>query len=298
MSLLTRFYLSIVFMIGPLLRLSADELSAPGAEVDLQFFRFGSIHLDTSTARVSLTTESIDLSFPLAGSAWMGLEADLYGERQRYQFNDFSFFINGRASPLSQARDFELQPSFLLMPKGPWSVAVSPKLQYSNAQHASLEEGRLWSLSVATFYQSAGKLKLGIGLNASQRMQGSALILPFPVIDWQMSEHWALRALDGESGRLAYRAGAQLSFYGEMRFESRDIRLAGNSSIPSGVLRTEDFPVLIGAEYHVSQHISLQIAAGRALAETFRFEDRDGRLLRVSQIHSPFLTRIEADLTF
>lgn len=284
--------------IGALSQLSADELPIPGAEIDVQVYSLGSTRLDTSTAQVSSTTTSVDLSIPLAGSAWFGLELDIFGERQWYRFNDFFLFISDLASPLSEARDLELQPSLVLNPKGPWSVVISPKLQYSSAEHASLNESQLWSLSTAVFYQSRGKFKLGVGLNATQRLNGSALILPFPVIDWQLNEQWNLIALDGESGRLVYRAHSHLHFYGEVRFESRDIRLARKSSIPGGVLRTEDFPVLIGTEYQVSRHTVLRAAVGQTLAQTYRFEDHNGHVLGRSQIHSPFLATVQADLIF
>lgn len=274
------------------------EPSEAEVEVDLHGLTVAARPLAAGAGQMSRSSTGVDLSVPLAGTPQLGVGLDLGYEIDRFHFSDFSSFLSGDASPLSRAFDFYLQPSFLVTPSERWTFVISPQIEYSGAEHTRLKDARLWSGSVGVFYQSIAGFKLGLGLNLAEQMNGSPLVLPFPIIDWELNDHWKLSALDGESGRLAYRASARFSLYGEVRFKSRDIRLATHSSIPSGILRTEEYPTFLGFEYRFFQHALIRAALGKAWAQTIRFEDHGGRLLRRSDSRAPGVGTLQAELTF
>ena len=65
------------------------------------------------------------------------------------------------------------------------------------------------------------------------------------------------------------------------------------SALPSGIVRYEAYPLSLGVQWQPRPHFSLALSAGAALGQDYRFEDRNGRLLRASRTQSPGLGTLE-----
>ena len=276
----------------------AAEEAAPGVEADAQSRFTASSNLAASGGRVSQWSNSIDLSAPVAGSSAYGLGLDLIAERLEFHFSDFSGFLPGRSPPLSGASVITLQPTVALTPSRSWSLIESALVQHAGADGARSGDATLWGGSVAAAYQYAANLKIGLGFEVLQRMNASALFVPFPIIDWRISDRWSLLSVDGETGRLSFAFTRTLSGFGQLEFQSQDIRLGRSASIPSGIMRYEAYPLSLGIQWKPRPRLTASLSAGEAVAQKYRFEDGGGRLLRSSATHAPLIGALEIDCSF
>ena len=275
----------------------ADDTSA-GLEADFQYRSTASASLAAGGGALSQSYGSLDLTVPLAGSNANGLDADLIAERLQFYFRNFGQFLPGRSSPLADASLFTLQPNLILTPAPQWSLLGSGLVQYAGADGASSSAATLWGGSAAAAYQASPGLKLGVGVELEQRMKASALVLPFPVIDWKISDRWSLTSLDGESGRLACALSGAWSLFGQLEFQSQDLRLRRSSSIASGIVRYEAYPLSLGVQWKPQPRLTVSLSAGAAVDQTYRFEDAHGRLLGAGAAHAPPIGTVEVDGTF
>ncbi|HTQ31456.1 MAG TPA: DUF6268 family outer membrane beta-barrel protein [Opitutaceae bacterium] len=269
----------------------------PGPEVDVVVRSTTEAKLDPAGAGISQWSGLVDFFTPVAGSSRAGAGLDVIAERRGFRFRDFGEFIPGRSPPLSQASLLTLQPTLTFAAAPQWSLVGSALLQYAGAPQARFNDAVLLTGSIAAYHREKN-LKIGLGFEVEQRMGGSTLALPFPVIDWHISDRWLLTSLDGESGRLTYALTGEFSLFGQMEFQSQDIRLGRSSSIASGILRYEAFPLCGGLQYKPGRHLTASLAGGAALAQQYRFEDVHGRLLRSSGRHAPFTCVWEVDYNF
>jgi len=279
-------------------RALAAEEGAPGVEADLESRIFASSNLAAGRSGVSQWSSSIDLSAPVAGSDAFGLGVDVVAERLGFGFQNFGGFIPGKASPLSGASVLSLQPTLALTPSTRWSLIESAQVQYAGAGDARLRDAALWAGSSAVACQYDVGLKIGFGIEVEQRMRASALILPFPIIDWRISDRWSLVSLDGESGRLACSITKFLGVYGQLEFQSQDLRLGRLSSLPSGILRYEAYPLTVGIQWKPGPHTTASVYGGEAISQSYRFESARGDLLGLGATHAPILGGFEIDCSF
>jgi hypothetical protein len=276
---------------GPRPLVAQDASSA--VEADFQYRSTGSASLAPTGGAVAQAYESLDLSLPIAGSETNGLGIDLIAERFQFRFRNFGGFIPGRAAPLARASILTAQPNLILTPAPHWTLVGSGMIQNAGADQAAVHSATLAGASVAAAYQFSPALRLGLGVEEEQRFKASALILPFPIIDWHITDQWSLTSLDGESGRLAYAISHAWSAFGQLEFLSQDIRLGRSSSLPSGILRYEGYPLSFGIQWQPRRHLSIALSGGAALAQDYRFEDKHGRLLGASSSQSPGLGTLE-----
>jgi hypothetical protein len=280
---------------GPRLR-AADDAAAVEAEFQSRFT--ANSDLASGGGSLSQSYESLDLSLPVAGSGAAGLGVDLIAERLQFHFSNFGRFLTGKAPPLADATLLMLQPNLVFAPNRQWSLIGSALVQYAGADHASSSAAGLWGASVAAADQVTATLKLGMGIEVEQRMKASALLLPYPIIDWHLTDRWSLSSLDGETGRLAYACSATWSVFGQLEFQSQDIRLRRSSSIPSGILRYEAYPLSLGLLWKPRPRLSASCWVGDALDQSYRFEDQNGRLLRASGTGAPLIGTFDLDYSF
>jgi Domain of unknown function (DUF6268) len=277
--------------------LVADE-AAPGIEVEARSRITGSSTLAPAGGRVSEVSNQVDLSLPVAGSSEFGLELDVIGEHLDFHFKDFGRFLPGRAAPLTAVEVVTLQPTVIFTPTPRWSFVGSGSIQSAGGGNARLGDSTLLSGSAGAIYQYAANRKIGIGIQVEEQMRAPARIIPFPLVDWRISDRWAILALDGESARLSYRATDTLSIIGRLEFQSQDIRLKTSSSIPAGIVRYEAFPLSAGIEYRPNKHLTINADCGAAIAQKYRFEDERGHLLRAGGAHSPWIGTLDIDYSF
>ena len=281
-----------------LLRPLAAEEAPPPVEVDFQARFTADSSLGPGAARISQSSNLVDFFAPVAGSSAFGLGVDLILERLDFHICNFDGFLPGRSSPLSAASMVTLQPTLVLMPSRSWSLIVSPMVQYAGANGADSHDSILMSGSLAATWQFAAEKKLGLGFDVSQRLGGSAAVFPFPVIDWHFSERWSLLSIDGESGRLSCVLTRAWSVFGQLEFLWRDLRLSRSSSIPSGILRYEAFPLSVGLQYKPNRHFTAAVMGGAALSQQYRFVDEHGEPLGTSGNHSPMIATFALNYAF
>jgi hypothetical protein len=271
---------------------AAQEASS-AVEADFQSRSTASARLASGGGTIAQAYESMDLSLPVAGSETNGLGVDLIAQRFQFRFGDFAGFLSGRSAPLANASVFTLQPNLILTPAAHWALLGSGLIQYAGADQASTHGSTLGGASIAVADQASTTLRLGLGVEVEQRLKASALVLPFPIIDWHITDQWSLTSLDGESGRLAYAFSHAWSAFGQLEFLSQDLRLGRSSSLSSGVMRYEAYPLSFGVQWQPRPHLSLALSGGEALGQDYRFEDKNGRLLRASSTQSPGLGTLE-----
>ena len=272
---------------------AAAEDASAAVEADLLYRSTADAGLAAGGGTIGQAYESIDLSLPIAGSETNGLGVDLIAERFRFHFGNFGAFLPGRAAPLAYASVLTFQPNLILTPAPHWSLLGSGLVQYAGANQSGSHGATLGGASIAAVYQASSTLRLGFGIEDEQRFKASALVLPFPIIDWHITDRWSLTSVDGESGRLTRALSPAWSAFGQLEFFSQDLRLGRSSSIPSGIVRYEAYPLSLGVQWQPRPHFSLALSAGAALGQDYRFEDRNGRLLRASRTQSPGLGTLE-----
>lgn len=166
---------------------------------------------------------------------------------------------------LANTQDFDTLAFDLLwksMINDDWGYFAYGAVGFSSSTHTSLSSGLTGTGGGGARYVWSKDLSLGLGVAVSTQMEDDPFVLPIIALDWQISDRWNLRTLNGAT--LTYDFSGDNKFLLDLsgRYQRRQFRLNEGTSLTETMITVE-----LGATYNFTPHAGLRgfvgVGAGR-----------------------------------
>lgn len=162
-----------------------------------------------------------------------------------------------------------------------WSSFISGQVESSGEDGAAFEDTLTFGGTAAFTYQLNDSLELGAGLVVMSRLEDNALIIPMPIVGWQIDERWKLATdfdfdRDGVGVKLSYELTEAITLGAKGGFLSRDFRLSEDNAASEGVGRHGGLPVRLSVDWQFAPWGTLWVWGGYLFAQELELDTRSG----------------------
>ena len=186
-----------------------------------------------------------------------------------YEYQDWTFtdpVAFGGVAPWKNINRPRIAGTFLYMPTPDWVLGFIPSVGWSYENGASLSDALEYGAVVTAAKIVSPTLTLGLGAAVFHQIYETK-VFPFPVINWQIDDHWKLtNPLEaGPAGG----AGIELTYGISDKWEvgvggsyrSYVFRLSQNGPVGNGIGQNNFVPVFLRLSYHAGTATQIDIYA-------------------------------------
>lgn len=208
-----------------------------------------------------------------------------------YEFSPYDFADSvqiGGVAPWKEIHSLRASLPIFWKPAPKWFLLFVPILRFQAEDVASWDDAVSGGGIVSFSYKFTDSLRVGPGIGVLSEIEDTPTVFPVLLIDWQVTERFALttgRGLGASTGPglvalYEFRKywTANLGF----RFERTRFRLAGDSGSPGGVGEDEGFPVFATLQVG-PRYAYLALLAGARFRGQLRLEDASGDVIAESR---------------
>lgn len=113
-----------------------------------------------------------------------------------YEFGDYSFGGAANAAfPWDRINEIGIAPRIDIALDRDLTVSVAPIIQFAAEDGADWGNAAQWGGLGAIRYSFSPELTLGAGLLGLTQLEGNALFIPIPLIDWKIDQNWRVSNL-------------------------------------------------------------------------------------------------------
>lgn len=240
---------------------------SPAAQGDADLDRGGEV----SANRVALA-----LGRRFDGPAGVALDLGLRYEVDSWDFATPSVF--GPAAPWERIHRVTLGLGGQHETAGGWRFGWQLGAGVAGERGARGRGSRQQGLALTAARDLAPNLSLGLGLGFTREI-GETRVQVFPIVAWQIDDHWRLGNLMptsafGPTGlELAYRVDEQLSFGLGFASRRQRFRLDEDGPRPDGIGQAGSRPVFARATWRIDRQAQVELMAGVLTGGRLRLED-------------------------
>ncbi len=256
----------------------ALELPPPEFHVKPGFYAPLRAKLNDDTVDVRAPRVMLDLDglWTLSPQAQFGLDAGI--EHSHYRFFNLPSVPPGVLEPVRDAFRVKLEPRFNYSLNERWSLVTGAQLAVAGDPDADVGKSLTYGGYVGARRKFSEHFALTFGGYATTRLEDSVRILPLIGVEWQISQRWRLET-KGLEGHLSYALREPLRLFLGLSYETREFRLAGDSSVPDGVLRDQTTPITVGLEWQPNPTTKVTVALGRTMGTSYRLRNDLGNTI-------------------
>lgn len=200
-------------------------------------------------------------------------------EYSRYNFDEDTL-IAGTDQPWDDVLEHRVGLTYQGKVNEHWGVIAGGSLDASYQTGADFGDSLTYGARLGATYTRDEKLTIGLGVAAFTRLEDGVLIIPFPVINWKISEQWSVRTgsrgVRGLRGEVVYSPFERFSFSVGAGVEGREFRLDEDGPISGGVGRDWRVPVSFIAQWHVAKQVTLRGEVGAHFFQSYTIDDING----------------------
>lgn len=249
---------------------------------------------------VSVNRAFVEGGFEYRFSPSLAIGFEIGAEFDSYDFKDGGTFANAAGgTPWTSTNELTLGSSVRWEIDREWSVFGAGFVRWAG------EPGAQWSSAfsgggiIAGSYTFSRKLSLGAGILASSRLDGSILLIPSLLIDWQITDDIVVTNVRGPATYPAS-AGIEIiyNFHEDMnvslgfRYEYRRFRLddSGPDIIHGGVGTDRNFPTWLRFEWRPVPKLRLHLLGGMSFGEQLELQTANGTQIQKQDVKpAPFI---------
>ncbi|GJM19717.1 MAG: hypothetical protein DHS20C14_19300 [Phycisphaeraceae bacterium] len=203
------------------------------------------------------------------------------------------------ADPMSEGQTLGLNATFGGMEASGWGWFVTGGVQWAGEPGAVFDDSLTVSGGGGVTFQASKGLRLGVGLIAGTRIEESARVIPFPIVEWTIDKDWSLSAGSRGAGAvLTYKATPEVTLGLEVGFESREYRLDSDNVFADGVILDRAIPLAFTAEWRPNEQVTLAGRVGAHLWGEIEFTDSAGNRLNREDRDVALLAGVELRFRF
>jgi hypothetical protein len=190
--------------------------------------------------------------------------------------------VNREEVTLRYSRQQSLQLAWFL--GGSVGASGEDGAKFSDSLFASAFGGVRYALSKT--------LVVGVGLAVRTQIEDNPLVVPLPMLNWQISEQWKLSSAGKPGLTLSYSPTETLTFSVGGAYESRDFRLDEHGPVPGGVGRETRVPIVLGVAYTPTKQISVEAGIGYSFAQNYQVLNHGGNKLGDEDLDAAGMLRV------
>lgn len=177
-----------------------------------------------------------------------------------------------------------------------WFVGAG--VGFSGEDDADFGDSIDWLFTGGFQYKQSERLTLGIGVFVKSRLEDDVLIIPVPVITWQIDERWTL-ASERAGLRLSYKSSDELTYGISGEYRSESFRLDNtHAAAPEGMGTHRRIPVALFAQYKPNDRVVIDASIGAALGGELEFLDTNGNDISKQDIDTGFFGSLTLSYKF
>ncbi|MFN0129350.1 MAG: hypothetical protein ACKV19_22010 [Verrucomicrobiales bacterium] len=157
-----------------------------------------------------------------------------------------------------------------------WELTLGGSISWGGDFDASFSDGLGGNGLFSATYRFSPRFSLSPGVLVLARMEDDALVVPALGLDWQINDAWQLRSV-GPGAELTWTADGEWMVFLRGLYRPRDIRLAPDAPVRSGVLRERAFPLTTGVEWTPSPRVTATIFGGVLIGGSLELTESDGK---------------------
>jgi lipid A 3-O-deacylase len=226
--------------------------------------------VDVRAPRVSLDLDGL---WTLSPQAQFGLGTGI--EQAHYRFFNLPSVPPGVVEPIRDAFQVKLTPRFNYSLNERWTLVTGARLSAAGDPDAEVGQSLTYGGYVGARRKFSEHFALTFGAFATSRLEDSLRVLPLLGVEWQISQRWRF-ATQGLGGQLSYALRPPLRLFFGLSYETREYRLADDSSVPGGVLRDQTTPITLGLEWQPNPTTKVTVALGRTMGTSYRLRNEQG----------------------
>jgi hypothetical protein len=201
-------------------------------------------------------------------------------EFSSYDF-DTGTSIAGTNEPWDDVLENFLLVSYRARVHPQWTVLAGAGANASYQSGADFGESVTFLGKAVGLYHARDGLSMGLGVLVSSRLEEDVIAIPFPVIDWSVSDKWSVRTGGSMSGRgwrieVGWQATETFSLSLGTGLEAREFRLDDAGPIPDGVGRDWRAPASLVANWKPVPQVTLRAEVGAIVFQNFAADDSTG----------------------
>jgi hypothetical protein len=203
-----------------------------------------------------------------------------------YEFADLTGF--GGGDPWGTIEDARISVTWRFGFGDTGSFILIPTARFNGEKDASTGDSSTYGLFAAAAWRVSENLTIGPGVGAFSRLEDGARIFPILVIDWNITERWALstgRGLAASQGpglTLDYKLNEDWSLGLAGRYEDVEFRLDDEGIAPGGVGRDQSIPLVFMGTLEPNKKLRFSVFAGIELNGTLKLKDSMGDVIEES----------------
>jgi hypothetical protein len=231
---------------------------------------------------------SLGVAIPIRRAAQLDVGFDY--EYSHYAFSDATTFVAGVESPWENIHRETLSLRFSQQQTSRLGWFIGGSIGFAHEEGASLSDSLVGSGFGGIRYALSERAFLSLGTVVVSQLEDGVLVYPLLGIDWRITDQFRLT----NAGRLgitaAYDASEQLTFSVGASYDRREFRLRDSGPVPDGVGRDQRVPIAASVTYRPTPQISIEVAGGAYLLQSYRLSDADNnRLADIDARPTPFV---------
>jgi hypothetical protein len=197
-------------------------------------------------------------------------------EFSSYDFSSDNGFVTGVREPWTDVHRGEVTVRYSRQETLQLAWFAGGSLGSAGEDGAEFSETLFGSAFGGVRYALSRELVVGVGIAVRTEIEDNPLVVPLPMLHWQISEQWRLSSGGRPGLTLSYSPSERLTFSVSGAYEFRDFRLDEDGPIPGGVGRETRVPLVFGVSYAPTRQISFEAGIGYAFAQEYEVLDSEG----------------------
>lgn len=261
----------------------AAERPRPEASLYFNLQHDFAAEFDDAPGDVSITRAGLGLDVSIPFDDRQRLVVAFYNELSNYEFDDATSIAGVTGEPWDNVLEHYLGLTYRTSINDQWRVFVGGTLDSSYETGADFGDSLTFGAQLGATYSANDNVTIGLGVLVSSRLEDDVLVVPFPIINWTISEKWSLHTGRshgrGLRAELAFSPIEQLTLALGAGVEAREFRLEDTGPIPDGVARDWRVPVSLVARWDFSKQVSIHAEVGADVFTNYTVDDASGNEL-------------------
>ncbi|CAG0965412.1 hypothetical protein PHYC_00956 [Phycisphaerales bacterium] len=238
---------------------------------------------DDAAGDVAITRvgAGLDVSIPLDDR--QRFVVAFFNEFSNYEFDDATAIAGTTGEPWDDVLEHYLGVTYRSRVSDHWGVFAGASVDASYQTSADFGDSTTFGGQVGGTYSPNDKVTLGLGILVSTRLEDDVFVIPFPVVNWTISDRWSFHTGRshgrGLRAEVAFTPIEPLTLALGAGVEAREFRLEDTGPIPDGVVRDWRVPVSLVAKWSFSKQVSVQAEVGADVFTNYTVDDSAGNEL-------------------